>query len=211
MRFLRRFLRRFASWATTRQDEDRLRLEIEEHLALQTADNIRAGLPPAEARRQAVLRFGNVEAMKETYRERRGLPSVERLIQDTRYALRRLRLAPAFTISTVLTLALGIGATASIFTLVYAVILGSLPVSKPEQLYRLGQKSRSAGTPRRMSFRWSRMRCTSDFGTIRTCSRNLPPSAPDSMRSPSGGRAGPRPLSLIRANSSPATTSLCSA
>ena len=66
MRFLRRFLRRFASWATTRQDEDRLRLEIEEHLALQTADNIRAGLPPAEARRQAMLRFGSVEAMKET-------------------------------------------------------------------------------------------------------------------------------------------------
>jgi predicted permease len=142
MRFLRRFLIRLASWATTQPDEERLRVEIEEHLALQTAENIRAGLPPAEARRQATLRFGGVEAMKETYREHRGLPSLERLIQDTRYALRRLRMAPAFTISTVLTLALGIGATASIFTLVHAVMLGSLPVSKPEQLYRLGQKSR---------------------------------------------------------------------
>ena len=142
MRFLRRFLRRLTSWATTRRDEDRLRVEIEEHLALQTAENIRGGLPPAEARRQARLRFGGVEATKETYRESRGLPSLERLIQDTRYALRRLRMAPAFTISTVLTLALGIGATASIFTLAHAVLLGSLPVSKPEQLYRLGQKSR---------------------------------------------------------------------
>jgi predicted permease len=142
MRPVRRFLRRLAWWATTRRDEDRLRAEIEEHIALQTADNIRAGMAPAEARRQAALKFGGVEAMKERYREQRGLPSLERLIQDTRYALRRLRLAPAFTASTVMTLALGIGATTSIFTLVYAVLLRSLPVSKPDQLYRLGKKSR---------------------------------------------------------------------
>jgi len=142
MRFLRRFLIRLASWTTKQPDEERLRTEIEGHLAFQAAENIRAGMSPAEARRQAALKFGGVEAMKETYREHRGLPSLERLIQDTRYALRRLRMAPAFTISTVLTLALGIGATASIFTLVHAVLLGSLPVSKPEQLYRLGQKSR---------------------------------------------------------------------
>jgi hypothetical protein len=142
MRTVRRFLRRLAVWATMRRDEDRLRAEIEEHIALQTADNIRAGTAPAEARRQAALKFGGVEAIKESYREQRGLPSLERLILDTRYALRRLRLAPAFTISTVLTLALGIGATTSIFTLVYAFLLGSLPVSKPDQLYRLGQKSR---------------------------------------------------------------------
>jgi predicted permease len=80
--------------------------------------------------------------MKETYREQRGLLSLESLIQDARYALRRLRLAPAFTASTVLTLALGIGATTSIFTLVHAVLLQALPVSKPDQLYRLGEKSR---------------------------------------------------------------------
>jgi predicted permease len=139
---VRRFLRRLAWWATTRRDEDRLRAEIEEHIALQTADNIRAGMAPAEARRQAGLKFGGVEAMKETYREQKGWPSFEGLIQDTRYALRRLRLAPAFTVSTVMTLALGIGATTSIFTLVDAVLLGSLPVSKPDQLYRLGQTSR---------------------------------------------------------------------
>jgi predicted permease len=142
MRTLRRFLRRLAWWATTRRDEDRLRAEIEEHIALQTADNVRTGMPRAEARRQAALKFGSVEGMKETYREQRVLPSLETLIQDVRYALRRLRLAPAFTISTVTTLALGIGATTSIFTLVHAVLLGSLPVSKPDQLYRLGEKSR---------------------------------------------------------------------
>jgi predicted permease len=149
MRSLRRFWRRLASslasslapWAATRQDEERLRAEIEGHLALQTAENIRAGLPPAEARRQAALKFGGSEAMKETYREQRGLPSLERLIQDTRHALRRLRMAPAFTIATVMTLALGIGATTSIFTLVHAVLLKSLPVANPAELFRLGRES----------------------------------------------------------------------
>ena len=142
MRTVRRVLRRLVWWTTTRRDEDRLRAEIDEHVGLQTADNILAGMAPAEARRQALLKFGSVDAMKDSYREQRGFASLERLIQDTRYALRRLRLTPAFTISTVMTLALGIGATTSIFTLVHAVLLGSLPVSNPQQLYRLGQKSR---------------------------------------------------------------------
>jgi predicted permease len=141
MRALRRFLSRLCSRAATQRDEERLRLEIEEHLALQTADNIRAGLSPAEARREAMLKFGAVEAMKEDYRQQRGLPALERLIQDTRYALRRLRLVPAFTIATVLILALGIGATTSIFTLVHAVLLKSLPVANPGELLRLGRQS----------------------------------------------------------------------
>ena len=141
MRTLRRFLRRLTSWATTRRDEDRLRAEIEEHLALQTAENIRAGMSPVEARRQAALKFGGVEAMKESYREQRGLAiHWKRLIQDTRYALRRLRMAPAFTVSTVMTLALGIGATTSIFTLVHAVLLKSLPVAKPDRIVPAGKE-----------------------------------------------------------------------
>ncbi len=80
--------------------------------------------------------------MKESYRDQRGLPFLEVLIQDTRHALRRLRMAPAFTAATVLTLALGIGATTSIFTLVHAVLLKSLPVTNPAELYRLGKESR---------------------------------------------------------------------
>jgi predicted permease len=119
-----------------------LHAEIEEHLALQTAENLQAGLSPAEARREAALKFGGVEAMKESYRDQRGLPFVETLIRDSRLALRRLRLAPAFTIATMLTLALGIGATTSIFTLAYAVLLKSLPVAKPEELYRVGKEAR---------------------------------------------------------------------
>ena len=142
MRTLRRFFKRLSSSAATQQDEERLRAEIEEHLALQTADNVRAGLSPAEARREAVLKFGGVDAMKESYRDERGLPFLETLIRDTHHALRCLRMAPAFTITTVLTLALGIGATTSIFTLVDAVLLRSLPVASPGELYRLGRETR---------------------------------------------------------------------
>jgi predicted permease len=142
LRTLRRLFKQLSSWAATQQDEERLQAEIEEHLALQTADNVRAGLSPIEARRQAVLKFGAVEATRESYRDQRGLPLMETLIQDTRHALRHLRMAPAFTIATALTLALGIGATTSIFTLAYAVLLKSLPVANPGELYRLGKEAR---------------------------------------------------------------------
>ncbi|HLJ50531.1 MAG TPA: ABC transporter permease [Bryobacteraceae bacterium] len=140
MKAMRRLFRRLFSWLDTHRDEDRLQSEIEEHIALQTADNIRAGLSPFEARREAVLKFGSVEATKENYRDQRGMPSIETLIQDTRHALRRLRLAPAFTMATILTLSLGVGATTAIFTLVNAVLMKSLPVAKPEELYRLGKE-----------------------------------------------------------------------
>jgi len=84
MRTLRRFLKRLGSWARTQQDEERLQAEIEEHLAMQTSENLRAGLSPTEARRQAVLKFGGVEAIKEDYRAQKGLPFLETLAQDTR-------------------------------------------------------------------------------------------------------------------------------
>lgn len=142
MRSLRRFFRRLISWAAARRDEERLQAEIEEHLALQTAENLRAGLSHADARREAALKFGGVEAMKESYREERSLPFAETLIRDSRLALRRLRMAPAFTAATILTLALGIGATTSIFTLAHAVLLKSLPVARPGELYRIGKEAR---------------------------------------------------------------------
>src|SRR5256885_12068671 len=142
MSALRRFFKRLSSWARIQQDEERLQVEIEEHLAMLTSENLRAGLSPPEARRQAILKFGGVEAIKEDYRAQKGLPFLETLAQDTRQTLRRLRRAPAFTITTVLTLALGIGATISIFTLVHAVLLKSLPVANPGELYRLGKESR---------------------------------------------------------------------
>jgi predicted permease len=147
MRTLRRLFKRLGSWATARRDEERLLAELEAHIALQTDENIRAGLSANEARRAALWKFGPVEAVKESYREQRGATSLETLFQDTRYALRRLRMAPAFTIATVLTLALGIGATTSIFTLVHAVLLKSLPVANPSELVRLGKEARCCYWP----------------------------------------------------------------
>ena len=146
MRALRRFLSRLAASATRRQDEDRLREEIEEHLALQTAANVRAGLSPAEARRQAVLKFGAVEAVKEQYRDEQGLPFVENLLQDVRYALRQLRKAPVFTVTATLSLAVGIGANAAIFTMVDRVLLRALPVADPQELVFVTDQRSPQGT-----------------------------------------------------------------
>ena len=142
MRMLRRLFSRLRAWTRTTSDEARLRAEIDEHVALVTEENIRAGFSPIEARRRALLKFGAIEAIKESYRDQRTFTSVETLIQDIRHALRRLMMAPTFTVATVLTLALGIGATTSIFPLVNAVLLKSLPVASPGELYRLGRESR---------------------------------------------------------------------
>ena len=134
MKTVRRLVRRLTSWATSAQDEELLRAEIEEHLAMQTAENLRAGLSPVEARRQARLKFGSVEATKEIYRDQRGLPSIETLWRDTRHALRRLRRAPAFTAAVVLTLALGVGANTAIFGVIDSVLIRPLPYPHPETL-----------------------------------------------------------------------------
>jgi macrolide transport system ATP-binding/permease protein len=137
MRTLRRFFKRLISWTKTQQDEERLWAEIEEHLALQTAENVRAGLLPSEAQRQAVLKFGAVEAMREGYRDQRGLPMIETAIKDLRYGLRMLRKNPGFTIVAVLSIALGIGATTAIFSLIYALLLRWLPVPNPHELMQV--------------------------------------------------------------------------
>src|SRR5687767_8843190 len=82
---VRRLFRRLTSWATSARDEDILRAEIDEHIAMQTAENREAGLSPLDAHRQALLKFGNVDAAKEAYRDQRGLPFAEALLRDTRH------------------------------------------------------------------------------------------------------------------------------
>ena len=138
MKTLRRLFHRFTSWATTKRDEEFLRAEFEEHIAMQTADNLRAGLSPSEARRQALLKFGNVETIKESYRDQRGLPLTETLVLDTQHALRRLRKTPVFTAAVLLTLALGIGANTAIFAVIDSILIRPLPYPHAEALIRIG-------------------------------------------------------------------------
>src|SRR5437773_10146806 len=97
MRRLRRFVKRLTSWARTEKDEERLRAEIEAHIALQAEANRRAGLSPEEPRRQASLKSGAVEAGKAQYRAERGGRTVEALLHDRRHASRTFRTRPAFT------------------------------------------------------------------------------------------------------------------
>src|SRR5258707_206835 len=97
MRALRRFLSRLGTSAK-RRDEERLREEIEEHLVRQTAENIQAGMAPVEARRQAVLKFGAVEAIKEDCRAERRIVFLDTWVEDVRYGLRTMRKSSGFTV-----------------------------------------------------------------------------------------------------------------
>ncbi len=99
-----------------------------------TDAGIREGLDPVEARRQALIRLGGVEQIRQTYRERRTLPWLENLRLDVRYAIRQLHNSPGFTITAVLTLGLGIGANTAIFTLVHAILLRQLPFNNPSHV-----------------------------------------------------------------------------
>jgi predicted permease len=135
MRYVKRFLNRVVNLVTRRGQDERLREEIEEHIALQTAENFRAGLSPVEARRQALLKFGGVEAMKEDYRAEGGLLFIENLVRDVRFALRVLGKSPGFTAVAIVTLALGIGANAVVFSVLNALILHPLHVPQSESLY----------------------------------------------------------------------------
>jgi macrolide transport system ATP-binding/permease protein len=115
-----------------------LREEIESHLKMATADRVARGESPAEARGAAMREFGNVPLIADVTREHWGWLRLERLTQDLRFAVRQLRRTPAFTMTVLLTLALGIGANAAIFTLVNAVLLKDLPVADPKTLLHLG-------------------------------------------------------------------------
>jgi predicted permease len=145
MHRVRAWLTRFAGLFGVHRTDRELAEEIEEHLELQTADNVRAGMSPEEARRQAILKFGAVEAIKEDYRTRRGIPLIETLARDLDYAFRILRKNPGFTAVAVLTLALGIGTNATLFSAYNAVALKPLPISDASRVVRFERWFQSRG------------------------------------------------------------------
>jgi predicted permease len=137
MKILRRFLVRLSNAVTGRRADGRLREEMAEHVALQTEANLRAGMTPGEARRQAVLKLGAAEVVRESHHAEQSLPFFENLLLDLRFAVRMLVKSPGFAAIAIATMAVGVGATTAIFSVVDATLLHPLPYPEPEQLVRL--------------------------------------------------------------------------
>ena len=137
MRKLRAFWLRLCGLFSVRHSVSDFNAELEINVALDVENGVRAGLTTDEARRRALIRLGGEEQTRQAYRDRATLPPIESILQDVRFALRQMRKAPGFTITAVLTLALGIGANAVIYTLIDSILLRPLPFERQDRLVRI--------------------------------------------------------------------------
>jgi putative ABC transport system permease protein len=138
MRKLRAFWIRFCGIFTTRHISNDFDAELQSHLDQHVEEGRRSGLSEREARRRALVSIGGAEQVRQAYRDRATLPSLESLSRDVHYALRGFRRNPVFAITAILTLALGIGTTAAVFSVVDRILFRPLPYAHDDRLVSVG-------------------------------------------------------------------------
>jgi predicted permease len=152
MRAVRAFLLRLAAFFSGRSRDEDFASELEAHLQLHMDDNLRRGLTPQQARRQALIKLGGITQTTELHRDRRSLPFLETVFTDARFGLRMLRNNPAFAAVAILTLALGIGANTAVFSIVNGVLLHPLPFARADRLVMIGEQDDDTAAPGTTSF-----------------------------------------------------------
>src|ERR1035438_1963903 len=144
MDFLRTLLVRFNSlFRRNRLDSD-LDEELRAHIDLAIAENLKRGMSPEDARTAALRAFGGLTQTRESYRVQRSMPFLEQIARDLQFAFRQLRKSPGFAATAILTLALGIGATAAMFSVIDAVILRPLPYKDVDRIVDVRTHSASS-------------------------------------------------------------------
>jgi putative ABC transport system permease protein len=141
MEWLRTIISRLRGLFRKRRLDGDLDAELRAHLDMLTEENMRRGMSPVEARHAARREFGGVEQTKELYRQQRGIQLIDALLQDLRFALRGLRNRPGFALVATLTLALGIGSTTAVFSVVDRILFRSLPYPHDDRLVSFGDKA----------------------------------------------------------------------
>jgi predicted permease len=148
MRKLRAFLVRLSSWVRRSPHECDLSAELDSHVDMHTADNLRAGMSPEEARRRALVALGGLVQTKERHRDRRRVQWFDELTQDIKFAARVLVRDRGFALTVIAVLALGIGANAAIFSVVDALLLRPLPFHDPDRLVMIWEDASEVGFPK---------------------------------------------------------------